>query len=543
MIYQHRDDWVDNTFTGEKNALEGYNEFAARGQLLFESDNFSGLFNLHGRNLNGTARLFRANIIKPNSGGLVSGFDRDKISIDGRNQQHLDGMGGSARLRWDFDGFSLYSVTGYETIEVFSRGDIDGGFGAVFAPPSGPGTIPFSSESADGVPDHSQWSQEFRLESRGDGPWDWQAGLFYFNEDVKIDSFSYDSLAGGVQNGYAKQHQENTAWAVFGSLGYQFNPEWKMRGGLRYTDDSKDFTGERLQSPLAFLGVGPIGPISVNPSDTDVSGDLSINFEPTDSAVNWYGRIARGFRAPSIQGRLLFGDIVSVGDSETVWSYEAGLKAKFWDNRARLGFDVFHYTVSDPQLTAVGGQTNFNQLINADELDGKRLRAGLRGLRHRAPAGHGGRELQQHRDPGQEPHGRGVRRTLPRDRPDRVVGGATLARIDGNSLPQAPEWTSNLTARWSMPMGDGGEFYIYTDWAYRSEVNFFLYESKEFRGDSLLEGGLRVGYNWDFGKYGLSLFGRNITNEEELVGGIDFNNLTGFVNEPRVWGIEFNAKW
>ena len=94
-----------------------------------------------------------------------------------------------------------------------------------------------------------------------------------------------------------------------------------------------------------------------------------------------------------------------------------------------------------------------------------------------------------------------------------------------------------------MPVGNGGEFYVYTDWAYRSDVNFFLYESEEFHGKSLLEGGLRIGYNWDFGKYGVSLFGRNILNEERIVGGIDFNNLTGFVNEPRVWGVEFNGKW
>ena len=42
-----------------------------------------------------------------------------------------------------------------------------------------------------------------------------------------------------------------------------------------------------------------------------------------------------------------------------------------------------------------------------------------------------------------------------------------------------------------------GEFFVYTDWAYRSEVNFFLYESAEFTGEQLLEGGLRVGYTGD----------------------------------------------
>jgi iron complex outermembrane receptor protein len=121
--------------------------------------------------------------------------------------------------------------------------------------------------------------------------------------------------------------------------------------------------------------------------------------------------------------------------------------------------------------------------------------------------------------------------------------GSFRANIDGNPLPQAPKWTHSLTARWGLPVGDDGEFYVYTDWAYRSEVNYFLYESKEFTGKSLFEGGLRLGYNWGYGKYDVALFGRNILDEVQAVGGIDFNNLTGFVNEPRIVGVEFKASF
>ena len=119
-----------------------------------------------------------------------------------------------------------------------------------------------------------------------------------------------------------------------------------------------------------------------------------------------------------------------------------------------------------------------------------------------------------------------------------TIGGGTYALIDGNSLPQAPEWIHNLTLRYGIPLSEG-ELYFFTDWAYRSEVNFFLYESAEFRGRSSVEGGLRVGYGWGDGAYDLALFGRNITDQTRIVGGIDFNNLTGFINEPRTWGVEF----
>jgi iron complex outermembrane receptor protein len=539
---QTRNDWVDNIRTAKENDLEGYEEYAARFQLAFEpNDAFYGLFNLHGRELDGTARLFRANIIAPGSNQLVSGFDRDTIAIDGNNYQKLNSYGASARLRWDFDRVSLHSVTGYETVDTISRGDIDGGFGAAFLPTGGgPGLIPFPAESADGLPEHRQFTQEFRLESSDWGAFDWQAGVFWFDEDITIDSFNYDTLAPGrPQNGYAVQEQHNEAWAAFGSVEFEVSDDFILRGGLRYTNDEKEFTASRLESPI---GADPIGPISVSPDDSDVSGDVSATWELNED-TNVFARVARGFRAPSIQGRLLFGDGVSVAQSETVTSYEAGIKSDFWDRRARASFTVFHYTVDDQQLTAVGGATNFNTLVNADKSVGQGFELDWESyitdnLLVTFGASYNDTEIQDD-DLAVAPCGAPCTVLDPTV----TVDGVRLALIDGNSLPQAPKWIGNVTARWGMPVNEDGEIYVYTDWAYRTEVSFFLYESAEFTGDPLLEGGLRIGYTWDYGDYEVAAFGRNILNETEAVGGIDFNNLTGFVNEPRILGVEFKAQF
>lgn len=52
-----------------------------------------------------------------------------------------------------------------------------------------------------------------------------------------------------------------------------------------------------------------------------------------------------------------------------------------------------------------------------------------------------------------------------------------------------------------------------------------------------------VGYlNFD-NNYEVALFGRNITDEDNLKGAIDFANLTGFVNEPRIIGVEFKKSF
>ena len=91
-------------------------------------------------------------------------------------------------------------------------------------------------------------------------------------------------------------------------------------------------------------------------------------------------------------------------------------------------------------------------------------------------------------------------------------------------------------------MGNG-EAFVLTDWSYRSKINFFLYEATEFTGKSLLEGGVRAGYGWGNGRYEASAFVRNIANQIRVVGGIDFNNNTGFINEPRTYGVAFKANF
>jgi iron complex outermembrane receptor protein len=541
-FYQHRDDWVDNVNTGDRDSLEGFDEVAGRLQFLYERDSLSALINVHARTLDGTARMFRANIFTPGTNDLVPGFSENQVFLDGANDQDLDSVGGSLSITKDFGRVTLHSITGYESVDVLSRGDIDGGFGAVFAPPFGPGFIPFPAESADGLPDHSQFTQEFRWESNDWGKFDWQAGLYWFDEDLTIDSFNYDTFANGVQNGNVEQQQDNEAWAVFGSGEYEIGDSFTLRAGVRYTKDEKDFVAERFLSPI---GAGPIGPIAVSTDEDNISWDVSGTWAIGD-ATNLYARVAQGFRAPSIQGRLLFGNTVSVADAEEILSYEAGIKTDLFSGRGRLSFSVYKYTMDDQQLTAVGGGANFNTLLNADQTDGQGVELDFEAYLTdnflvTFGASYNDTEID---DPnlGVQVCGGGCTFLDPVVVPPIPPFVPATVSIDGNRLPQSPEVIANLTARWGMPVSSG-EFFVYTDWAYRSDVNFFLYESAEFEGKELLEGGLRLGYNWNDGNQELAVYGRNITDEIEAVGGIDFNNLTGFINEPRRYGIEFMSRF
>ena len=536
---QNRDDWVKNTRTaGPTQDYEGFNDNAARVHLLLTPDkNYSVLFNVHTRDLKGSARVFRANIIQPGTNNLVAGFDETRVSQDGINSQDVKSTGGSVRVRWDMgNGMALSSITGYETVKSFSRGDIDGG-----SPPyvfGSPTTRPqFDAESGDGLPKHKQFTQELRLESTGSGALKWLAGLYYFDEELNIDSNNYSSLGGNARNGFATQQQDNRAYAVFGSVNLDVSDALKLRAGLRYTDDQKDFVADRFQAPPFSLTF--IGRRTANTKATNTSGDFSASYA-LDKSTNVYGRVATGFRAPSIQGRLLFGDTLSVAKSEKVTSYEAGIKGDFFDRRARASASVFSFTVKDQQLTAVGGAANFNQLVNAAKSVGSGAEFDLQALvtdRLLVTLG-GSFNKTQIKDPNLfvQPCGSGCTVLDPAGAKPGTVA------INGNPLPNAPKTILNFSARYGMPV-PGGEFYLLTDWAYRGEVNFFLYESTEFRGKALLEGGLRAGYNFGQGKYEAAAYVRNIANQIRVVGGIDFNNLTGFINEPRTFGVSFKANF
>jgi iron complex outermembrane receptor protein len=113
--------------------------------------------------------------------------------------------------------------------------------------------------------------------------------------------------------------------------------------------------------------------------------------------------------------------------------------------------------------------------------------------------------------------------------------------VDGNALPHAPVWIINGIVDYRRTMAQG-QVTLSMDWAFHDDKQFFLYESKEFHADAF-EIGLRAGYTWADGRYGLAVFGRNLTDEVIVQNGIDFNNLTGMTNDPRLAGVEFSVRF
>jgi iron complex outermembrane receptor protein len=556
-LHQEKDDYIDNKAVGyeQDDQLGGYEENAFRAQFLYEGDSYSALFNYHYRDLDGSPIAFHPNIAINGTNNIREGFDEETVYQDAGEfaTQQVTTQGASAKVDWELnDDYTLTSITGWESAEIYSRADVDGGY--IGFPPAGDANaVWWGAQTADEIPEHDQYSQELRLASSFSGEINYQVGVFYFSEELIINTYDFytqdptnetDDTRHGAQNGLATQEQETNAWAVFGSVDYDINEKWQVTVGARYSDDEKEFTAELLDHPFIPGADGGNYLETANPSDEHISWDISSTYKLTDD-VNLYGRIANSFRAPSIQGRVLYDQNVSVGDSETITSIETGIKSDILDGNGRINASVYYFEMKDQQLTAVGGVNNANFLLNADKTTGYGFEVDSEfvvtdNLLMSFNISYNNTEISQN-NLSVATCGSG---TCTVTDPTFDSTGTKMAIIDGNSLPNAPEWISNVTFSYSREMGDG-EFFIFNDWSYRSDVHFFLYEAKEFKGDALLEGGIRTGYNWTSGdnEYQVSAFMRNITDEQVIIGGVDFNNNSGMINEGRFTGVEFKVSF
>ncbi|KPF73971.1 TonB-dependent receptor [alpha proteobacterium AAP81b] len=534
-LIQRRDNWVQNTATTgrAKAALEGYTDIAARLQIGYKSDNFNALANVHVRDLRGTPRLFRAGAIQQGTPDLVAGFRADRIALDGITTQSLTGFGVNFRWDYHFEGVgTLYSVTGYESSNTESTGDIDGGNVYRF-PPLGLNVALFDVNTG-GRTKPTEVSQELRFVTEDFGGFRAQFGGYYFTQDLFYDETAY-FLNSATSYQDIRHNNSNKNFGIFASAEYKISPAFSVRAGVRYSKDNKT---DRVAGTTAGFALTPgvVLPVTTRVSGDNVSWDVSGTWVVNDN-INVYARVATGYLGPAIQDRVLFGSAPSTARAQTTISGEAGIKTQ--NDAKTLRFDLSGYwnRTKNIQLTAVGGTSNSARLLNADRAIGYGIEAefSARPIEHLDLTASGSWNFTEIEDRSLAVGtcGSGVCTVT------NALNGAGLAILNGNDLPQAPRFTANWTARYGMPVGDG-EVFLFTDWTFRSEINYFLYTAREFRGKSLLEGGARLGYRTN-GGLEVAVFSRNITGNIQNIYAIDFNNLTGVINEPRIVGFELRT--
>ena len=447
------------------------------------------------------------------------------------------------------DNLLWRSLTGYREVDYESANDPDGS------------PIPLS-EGFFHEQQH-QISQELQLQGSGDRA-DWVVGALYFDERPREDNtefvlgglFEALELApgpiyafpgvpgflcnpgppppgvpcfGGAGNplnfaffvGQGRDIEidiENESWAAYGESTWRAGEKLSLTLGGRFTEDSKKI------DYLSRNGFGQVDSDLHNDETwSDWSGRLSLAWQARPEVL-LYGNLSRGFKSGGFNGRPQTRTVLDPFDPEIVVSAEVGAKADLYDRRLRLNVALFATEYDDIHFAAslqgaAGEPVIVTQNAGDAEIRGFELEAELH------PAAY-------------------------------WVLSATAAWLDteliavdprvppgidrGNDLPHAPETAFSFGLQKSAVIGKAS-LIARADWSYTSSYfnDIANTETIEQQAYDLLSA--RLTYAPDAGRWEVSLYGTNLTDETYFASGFvagAFGPSLVVAGKPREWGLQ-----
>lgn len=424
----------------------------------------------------------------------------------------------SAEFRSEMGGYRFVSITGYQGYQGYNFADTDGASLDILG---------------SGVEDDQrQFSQEFRIESPQSDRLDWQAGLYYFNqniENVTSVRFGQDlALLFPLPPGFLPYQfaftgdTDTRAWAAFVHGRLSLTPEFSVTGGLRYTDEEKE---THFVQPAVALAGQPAFDLNPQISAQEWTPEVSLNFEPDDDVL-LYLRYARGFKG----GGFNISGVNNPGitfEPETVDSFEAGVKLTLLDDRMRLNVAAFRAEYSNLQV---------NQLILVSALPTFQAS-------NAAAATSDGVEIDWEFLPFSD-----LRLAMNYGFNDAMFDsfpGCTSGGLDctGNELPKAPRHSFNAAAIWTIAMPGEMSTMLRAEYARRSSY----FDEADNDPDRVIEGvnlwnasaTLSIGDRWS-----LMAWGNNLTDERYATITVPqsiFGGLLVYTGPPRSYGLTLRA--
>ncbi|SDF76901.1 MULTISPECIES: TonB-dependent receptor [unclassified Duganella] len=298
---------------------------------------------------------------------------------------HKTTSGVGADLSWDLGGATLYYLGAHRSYEH----DALANFYYRVAPTLALGV----RQNFSG--DYTQNSHELRLATNGDGALSAQAGLYYFRESSSQTYAFRDLQAIGLPPYYVFPHGPTIASskAIFGQATYRLTDKLRATAGARYTEDRKSRVGStNFQQGAVFNPATDIALLNAASLSThQTTWRLGVDYDLAPSAL-LYASLSTGYKAGGFNDGCLAGStqlglncpaaLAVPADTllyqpETVRAYEAGVKTRFWENRANLNLSAFHYDYRNLQLSGVAIVAGAPRFVtaNAGEASVKGLEA------------------------------------------------------------------------------------------------------------------------------------------------------------------------
>ncbi|MNF61279.1 TonB-dependent receptor [Pseudomonas sp. Irchel s3f7] len=452
---------VDNEHNGQE--VNGYNHKGARGKLEFTPNDdlkftfIADYMQSHDDAPNGVVSESLtpafANALSP----VRASSDNRKINTDTRS--HVDDInkGLSGQLDWSLGDYTLTSITawrGWDNTQ-YQDGDRLSTITAAF-----PGSADIGDLAFD------QYSQELRLASPKGEFLEYVGGLFYMHG--KDDETYQRTLTTptSVNRGIADYSTSNDSYAVFGESTLNFTSAVRGIAGLRWTHDDLEYDHRRVStSATAVTGIQPGTSSSGSVDEDGWSGRLGLQYDLTDT-VTTYLTYSRGYKGPAYN--VFFNMQPRDTDAlkpETSNNWELGIKATSWNNRLITNVAVFHSEYDNYQANffdTVAGQV-VTRLVNAGSVstEGVELDYALQATQQLKFSG----ALAY-------THARIDEFACP-------PGAAASCNVNGKPLPYSPDWKSYVRADYSIPLDNGLDVELGTDFSWQSEVQYDISQNPD----------------------------------------------------------------
>lgn len=428
-------------------------------------------------------------------------------------------------MNYDMGDLTLTSVTSKISGSFLNLVDADGSMNNLLH-------IDFYAES-------DEVQQDLRITSNYDSPFNFIAGLYYFDEQSKVPTttrlfqeFTRDPSFDPTIDPFANVpsfvetdfDQRRTSYAAYFNGSLDLSEALTLNGGIRWTQDNGDLKNFTSTGTFILPTTSVVVPFIVDDpandldySDSDFTGKIGLDLKLVDGSL-LYGHYSRGYRSSAFDGSALFSsNQLSTAAPETIDTIEFGYKTQFADNRVQVNSAVFVSKYNDLQFLNTISATE-SQLVNEDaEMHGFEIET---------------RMLVS--DNMQLSMGLGY---LQGEYKDAVLNGID---ISGNDLVEAPKLNFNLAVDYDIPIGSN-LMTLHVDTNFVDEQFFDAYNSADVATDIFWNTNGKVIFTPGDGKYQFAIWGKNLGNNEEYVGRIRagaVNSIFGVAPQPRRFGLE-----
>lgn len=471
----------------------------------------------------------------------------------GVSYEEVDQFSQELRLTSNFEGrFNFMAGVYYEDqdLDVVGNPNLDGSLGGLLGtlPASGlDPTLPDVPLSVLGI--NSLWNGlVLSLIDPAAAP------LIGAEQDVISSSWTNDS--------------DNETLAIFAEISIDLSDTLSLDIGARYSEDEKNTRKQGSQGvgePSATIEVidsGGRATGALDPKNTALVGTswgilgsyphdqrlqrneyhldptARLRWQASDSAMI-YVSYSEGYKSGGFNAS---GDTANPDGSpaegtefedEQAESWELGVKAELWDNRARLSATLFHTEIEDLQVTSFRGTNYIVGNAAALTSQGAELETQL-ALTQAWEVGGALAYLDSEYD--KYPNAPCTIYQVAE------VGGDCVQDLEGERGPNAPEWSATVYASYNQQLANGWWFRFNIDGSYKDEqfLDGDLDENAVQDSYFKINGRLALASSDD--TWEVAVYGRNITDETTYTFGTDSPLSAGiyghWLEEPMILGLQ-----